>query len=94
MINYNRIQPGQFDPCILRLKLSVDFCTFCIASDSPCANLLFEAFQIRQRLSQGLAAHDTDFYFSHVQPAPMLWRIMPFKAFSKSARFFRREGLI
>ena len=30
----------------------------------------------------------------HVQPAPVFWRVMPFKAFCKPACFFRWEGLI
>ncbi len=42
---------------------------------------MFETFQIWKRLSQSLAAHDTNLYLSHIEPTPMFWRVAPLKAF-------------
>ena len=72
----------------------VNFNAFCITFDCPGMDLLFETFQVRKWFSQGLATHDTDFYLCHVQPAPMLWRIMPLKSLRQSACFRRRKCFV
>ena len=58
----------------------------------PGRDFLFEGFLVGDAAAQALGGQNGKFGLGHVEPAAVLWRVMPFKPVDEAARFGGGEG--
>ena len=60
------VEFSEFHSGVRGTELPIDFAANSVALQGPGANLAGEGVEIGQRLSESLAAHNTDFNLSHI----------------------------
>ena len=58
----------------------------------PSCNLFFKDALVGDAAAQALPGQNGEFGLGHVEPASVLWRVMPFEPFDEAARFGGGEG--
>ena len=58
----------------------------------PGGDLFLEGLFVRDAAVEALGCQDCEFGFGHVEPASVLWRVMPFEPVDEAARFGGGKG--
>ena len=68
--------PSHFRVCILSSELPLDAALLYVTAQLPSIHFGGDRSTIRQTPIKALAVKNTDFDFSHVEPAGMFWRVV------------------
>ena len=74
--------------------MPVCFGVVAVAVVLPCVHLVGQDFLVGDAAIQTLRREHAEFGFSHVEPAAVLGRVMPFEALDEAARLGSREGFV
>src|ERR1039457_4097951 len=88
------VQPLQFHARVLSGELPVGFGVFLVAASLPGLNLLLQHRLFRVSPVEALDRQNTEFGFSQIQPASMLWRVVPFEPFDEPPRLGWRKRFV
>lgn len=84
----------QFHSCVFSGELPVDPSGVIVSSVGPCSCFSAHLLHAWDSVRQAIFVEDAEFYFGHIQPASMPWRIVDLKTVPDTFRFFGRKGLV
>lgn len=91
-IQLNRgVQISELDAGVMSCELPVSDGVIFVARLDPRGDLAHQVGFIWDTPIQTLRRENGKFGFRHVEPASMLWRVVPFEAFDEATRLGRRE---
>src|SRR3974390_3347910 len=81
------VQPFQFDAGVLGRELPVGFGVMVVSMALPGRGFFLEGLFVGDAAAQALGGENGEFGLGHVEPASVLWRVMPFAPVDEAARF-------
>ena len=88
------VKPLQFDPGVGGRELPISLGVLLIPDCLPCRDFADEFFFVGNAPVQALRGHDTELGLSHVQPAPVFGRVVPFEPLNQAPGLIGWERLI
>jgi hypothetical protein len=88
------VEGFEFGAGFVGFELPVGFGLMLVAVDDPYGDLLAQGGQIADASVETLRGEDAEFAFCYVEPASVLWRVMPIEALGQAARFLGRKCLV
>src|SRR5262245_22411839 len=89
-----RVDALKLDAGIGGCKAPVSFDIVSVAVEEPGANLTLESSQVRYTPIETLSGQDSKLGLSHVEPAAVLGRVVPFEALDEAPCLQRRKCLV
>src|SRR3974377_323491 len=80
------VQPFQFDTGVFGRELPVGFGVAFVSTALPGRDFFLEGLFVRDAAAQALGGQNGKFRLGHVEPASMLWRVVPFEPVRGGAR--------
>jgi hypothetical protein len=84
----------EFDAGVRRCEVPVGAGVTCIAVVFPCGDFGDECLFVGDAPVEALGRQNAKLGFSQIEPAAVLWRVMPFEALDEPPGFGGREGLV
>ena len=72
--------------------MPIGFGVVLVSVTLPGGDFFLEGRLVRDAAAQALPGQNGELGFGHVEPASVLWRVMPFEPFDEAARFWGGEG--
>ena len=88
------VQMSELDAGVISCELPVSDGVIFVARFDPRGDLAHQVGFIGDTPIQALRRENGEFGFRHVEPASMLWRVVPFEAFDEATRLGRRERCV
>ena len=88
------VEPFEFYAGVGCCEVPIGLGVMFVAVVLPSGDLRLERVLVWNAAAQTLARENAEFGFGHVEPASVLWRVVPFEPLGEASRFGGGEGRI